>query len=82
MTMGSWNVRAVGRDCLGNISGYTVERSGWVPSETSQRDDGLIYRTETANTFYGDIYEAGTFTEARAKADGLANDLNTAGQET
>jgi len=58
-----WNVRSFGHDCLGNISGYIVERY-------------VANQREIAGTFVGNIYEPGSFGRAKVKAVMLAAKLN------
>lgn len=72
----SFKVRSFGRDCLGNISGYVVERYVWVPREWSKRKDGTCLEIEVAGTFVGNIYEAGSFDRAKADAQALCDRLN------
>jgi hypothetical protein len=71
-----FTVRPFGNDCLGNITGYVVERYVWVPRPWSGRSDGLCQEREIADQFVGNIYEPGSFDTARAAADALCAKLN------
>lgn len=71
-----WTVASFGNDCLGNITGYVVERRGWVPSLSSTRSDGLIYVRQVARTFCGNIYVQGSFEKAYESAQTLCKQLN------
>lgn len=69
-------VRSFGSDCLGNITGYRVERYVWRPWKHSERSDGLGQFLDVAGQFCGNIYREGSFEKARAEADELCNSLN------
>jgi hypothetical protein len=71
-----FKVRAFGNDCLGNITGYIVERYRWVPRPWSARSDGLVLERETGGQFVGNLYRPGSFEQARQLADLCATALN------
>lgn len=75
---GPFEVKTFGNDCLGNITGYRVQRSEWVPRPYSQRDDGLSYETEVRGQFIGNIHEGGSFDRAKAEAEARCAALNQA----
>lgn len=76
--MSGYTVRSFGNDCLGNITGYLVERYVWVPRPWSGRTDGLCLEREVAGTFVGDLYKPGSFAVAAQNADKLCSKLNGA----
>jgi hypothetical protein len=65
-----------GRDCLGNITGWRVMRSGWAHTGNPHRRDGMNYLEEVKGQFVGNLYRAGSFEEAERKAAALAATLN------
>jgi hypothetical protein len=73
-----WKVRAFGSDCLGNCTGWVVERYVWEPSPDSQRADGLTCNLYTAGQFVGDIYKPAERELAKRLAEKLASELNAA----
>lgn len=73
-----FQVRPFGNDCMGNITGYVVERYVWVPRPWSGRSDGLVQEREIAGQFVGDIYERGSFGAAKQQADALCAERNAA----
>jgi hypothetical protein len=74
--MTTYTVSDFGIDCLGNATGYRVQRRVWEPSPFSRRKDGLGLTCETAGTFVADIYKPGSHAEARAAAHRLCDSLN------
>jgi hypothetical protein len=60
-----WKVKTFGRDCMGNITGYVVERYHG-------------RHREIADTFVGDIYVPGSFEDAEDRATRLCAELNEA----
>lgn len=58
-----YRVESFGRDCWGNISGYRVTT-------------GYGWNRTTAQLFFGDLYERGSFERARLEADALCAKLN------
>jgi hypothetical protein len=79
MEVSMWKVSTFGRDCIGNITGYRVERRRWRYTGNPYRKDGMNLSHEIAGQFVGNIYEAGSFDRAKAKADTLAAKLNSVG---
>lgn len=74
--MGNWHVHAYGNDCLGNCTGWSVQRYVWVPSPLSKRADGLIQELEVAEQFVGNIYKPDEREQARTDAFALCDRLN------
>jgi hypothetical protein len=73
-----WTVETFGRDCLGNITGYRVERRVWRFTGNPFRRDGLNLMLDIAGHFVADLYEIGSHEKAKAKAEALAAKLNSA----